>query len=264
MVGLATACQGGASEEQVDALEQRIVSLEEKVDGLAQSIDELAQAIVEATPSDGETGVGDPTATPMAMMGEDSVQELAVIENYTSTRFFPQWMVVLKDMPVRLYLTRLHREHVNRFTIEPFYSSSEVILPGEIGIIEFLPDELGEFKIRNVGHNFEATLVVVETLDQANARIAERGRQMYSLIHSVDDFRIFPNTLVLQRGIPARIHNISLIAEHQVSFKPFDDPEDINVRPREINLIDFTPDQTGNFTIRHELHGFTGELVVEE
>ena len=86
-------------------------------------------------------------------------------------------------------MTRLHREHVNRFTIEPFYSSSEVILPGEIGIIEFIPDQVGESKIRNVGHNFEADLVVVETEEEAKKRIADRGIQMYSLIHSVDDFR---------------------------------------------------------------------------
>ena len=86
---------------------------------------------------------------------------------------------------------------------------------------------------------------------------------MYSLIHSVDDFQIFPGRLVIQEGIPARIHNISLVAEHRVSFKPFDDPPDINVRPREVNMIDFTPNEAGQFTIIHELHGFTGELVVE-
>jgi hypothetical protein len=86
---------------------------------------------------------------------------------------------------------------------------------------------------------------------------------MYSLIHSVDEFQIFPSRLVLQEGIPARIHNISLVTEHRVSFKPFDDPLDINVRPREITLIDFTPEETGQYTIRHEIHGFTGDLIVE-
>ena len=133
-------------------------------------------------------------------------------------------MVVLKDVPVRMYLTRLHREHINRFTIDPFYDSSEVILPGEIGVIEFVPDQVGEFKIRNVGHKFDATLVLVETVEEANRLKLERGRQMVALIHSVDDFRIFPDKLVLVKGLPARIHNISLVAEHQVSFGPFTRP----------------------------------------
>ena len=93
--------------------------------------------------------------------------------------------------------------------------------------------------------------------------MAERGRQMVSLIHSIDDFRIFPDRLVLQVGIPARIHNISLVGEHQVSFGPFEDPDDINVKPREISILDFTPGEPAEFTILHELHGFTGELIVE-
>ena len=137
-----------------------------------------------------------------------------------------------------------------------------MILPGEIGIIEFLPDQTGEFKIRNVGHDFEATLVVVETVEEKNRYIAERGRQMYALIHSVDEFRIFPDRLEVQAGIPVTIHNIGIIGEHKVSFKPFHEPEDLNVRPREITSISFTPETPGEFEIRHEIHGFTGTLVV--
>ena len=152
---------------------------------------------------------------------------------------------------------------MNKFDIEPFYSSSDAILPGEIGVLEFMPDQVGEFKIRNVGHNFVATLVVVENMEEARKRIAERGIQMHSLIHSIDDFRIFPGNLVLQEGIPTRIHHISLIAEHRVSIGPFDVPDDINVKPREISIVEFTPDTAGKFTILHEIHGITGELIVE-
>ena len=53
----------------------------------------------------------------MDMEMEEDIQEVSIIENYAANRFFPQNIVVLKDIPVRLYLTRLHREHVNRFTI---------------------------------------------------------------------------------------------------------------------------------------------------
>lgn len=205
-----------------------------------------------------------PTPIPKPIGERPTVQEIGIIENYAATQFFPRWFVVVKDIPVRLYLTRLHREHINKFSIAPFFSSSQVILPGEVGVLEFLPNQVGEFKIRNVGHNFEATLVVVETVEEAKRRIVERGVQMYALIHSVDGAQIFPDRLVLQNGIPVTIHNISLTAEHRVSFEPYYVPEGINIRPREITPITFTPDKTGDFTVRHEIHGFTGQLVVEE
>ena len=41
-------------------------------------------------------------------------------------------------------------------------------------------------------------------------------------------------------------------------------PDDINVKPREISIVEFTPDTAGKFTILHEVHGITGELIVEE
>lgn len=204
-----------------------------------------------------------PGPTPRPTTVKPTVQEISIIENYAATKFFPQNIVVLKDIPVKLYLTRLHREHVNRFTIQPFLDSSEVILPGEIGLMEFLPDQVGEFEIRNVGHDLAAILVVVRTEEELRQYIAGRGKQMYSLIHSVDDFKIFPDRLVVEKDIPVTIYNISLIAEHEVSFNPFFAPDDINIRPREVSSIKFTPGQVGEFTIKHELHGFTGKLVVK-
>ena len=137
-------------------------------------------------------------------------------------------------------------------------------LPGEIGVIEFLPDKAGNFLISNVGHGFDATLVVVETVEEAKKKIAEREIQMYALIHNVGDSKMFPDRLIVQEGIPTTIHNISLVAEHRVSIEPFYSSEDFNVKPREISRFVFTPDQTGEFTIRHEVHGITGEFIVEE
>ncbi len=244
--------------------DSRIAQILEELDKLGERLTQLEEQIgTIPTPPPTPQTMEMPTPT-HEMMEDSNVQEVAIIENYAATRFFPRNTVVLKDIPVRLYLTRLHREHVNKFTIDPFYSSSEVILPGEIGVIEFLPDQVGAFKIRNVGHDFEADLVVVETLEEKKRSIVERGRQMYALIHSVDDFRIFPEQLVVVQGVPTTIHNISLIAEHKVSFKPFHDPQDVNIRPREVTPIELTPDTLGEFTIRHEIHGFTGTLMVEE
>lgn len=216
------------------------------------------------------TATPEPTRTPPSNMGSmpgmspelPEIQEIGLIENYAANRYFPRNIVVLKDIPVRIFLTRLHREHINKFTIAPFYSSSEVILPGEVGVIEFIPDEVGEFKISNVGHGNKADLIVVETQEEARAYIEGRGKQMYALIHSVDDFRMYPETLSVLSGVPLTILNISLIDQHQVSIESFLRPEDVNVKPGEVSRFEFTPEELGEYTIRHELHGFTGELIV--
>ena len=118
----------------------------------------IQTVVVTATPL--PTSTPRPTLEAMPGMMEE-VQEISIIENYTATRFWPRNIVVIKDIPVRMYLTRLHREHVNLFTIEPFFSSTEQILPGEIGIIDFIPDQLGEFKISTVGHRFDGWLSTV-------------------------------------------------------------------------------------------------------
>ena len=59
------------------------------------------------------------------------------------------------------------------------------------------------------------------------------------------------------------IHNIGVAVEDMVSFKPFHIPEGFNVRLKEITPISSTPESPGEFEIRHELHGFTGTLIVE-
>ena len=41
-----------------------------------------------------------------------------------------------------------------------------------------------------------------------------------------------------------------------------DDPG--NVRPRAVTLFEFTPSDTGTFTIQHTVHGFSGILKVED
>ena len=171
---------------------------------------------------------------------------------------------MIKGVPVKLYLTRLHREHVNKFSISPFYSSSQVILPGQVGLIEFLPDQLGIFQISNVGHGFDATLVVVETMEDVRQHYLDKGVKMFALIQSESASRVYPEKSFVVKDVPVKVFNISLTVDHKVSIAPFYVADDINVRRREITSFDFTPDSTGKFTIRNEIHGFTGTLVVEE
>ena len=223
----------------------------------------MAMEQTTATPTP-DARVEEITPKPEEAPQDLGVQEFAIIENYAATQFFPRELVVVKGIPVKLYLTRLHREHVNRFTISPFFSSSEVILPGEVGLIEFLPDQLGNFKIRNVGHFFEASLVVVETMEDVRQHFLDKGKKMFALIQSVDESRVYPEKSFVVKDVPVKVFNISLTADHKVSIAPFYVAEDTNVRPREITSFDYTPDSTGEFIIRSENREFTGTLIVEE
>ena len=224
-----------------------------------------AMAMVELTPTPtAEARSEEVTPTPEARPPDTAVQDFAIIENYAATRFFPREIVVLKGIPVKLYLTRLHREHVNQFTILPFFSSSRIILPGEVGLIEFLPDELGSFEIRNIGHGFKATLEVVETMEDARQHFIDKGVKMIALIQSERDSRVFPEASFVVKDVPVKVFNISLTADHMISIAPFYVTDDINVRPREITSFDFTPDSKGEFTILNETQGFVATLIVEE
>ena len=239
---------------------------------MAMDMEHTPTPDVMVTPTPAPAIIGTPTPTPDSTTDTSTVQEVALIEDLRllstesrSTPYHPKRIVLLKDIPVRLYLTRTHREHVNEFSINPFYSSSEVILPGEVGIIEFTPDQTGKFKVLNVGHNWEMTLVVVETVDEAKKIMVENGVQELALIHSLDDSRMFPETLVVQKDVPVTIYNIGLNTDQKVSISPFYlAPQDDNVQMRRTTIIEFTPDSAGEFTILNETHEFTGTLVVEK
>jgi heme/copper-type cytochrome/quinol oxidase subunit 2 len=190
------------------------------------------------------------------------MQEFALLENYAATSFFPGTLVVLQNMPVRIYFSRLHREHVNRFSIQPFLESTDVILPGEVAVFEFVADRVGVFPIRNEGHGFEATLIVVTDEEAAVAAWSELGAQQLALIFRLEDERVFPPEVQLFEGIPARVFNLALGAEHRVSVPPFYVAQQPNVGPGEISTFDFTPDREGSFVIEDELHGLAATLTV--
>jgi heme/copper-type cytochrome/quinol oxidase subunit 2 len=90
-------------------------------------------------------------------------QEFALIMDYPGNRFYPGSLTVKMGLPVRLFVTTLTREHVNRLSIEPWVKQSDVAMPGQVIVVEFTPDKVGTFKIMNVGHRFTAQLNVVES-----------------------------------------------------------------------------------------------------
>jgi len=192
-----------------------------------------------------------------------SVQELAEIENYAASRFYPDRFVVVKGIPFRLYITRLHMEHVNRFTIEPFVRSTAFFRPGTLGFIEFTPELAGEFRMRNDGHGYEAAFSVVDSAGEARVRSIRGGVQELSLIHDFSNLQVVPKRLVVQQGVPVRIYNTALGGQDKVTIAPFYLPTAVNVEQGKITVFEFTPTLTGNFPITYERAALSGTLVVE-
>ncbi len=76
--------------------------------------------------------------------------------------FTPDPLVVKLGDPLKLLVTTRVREHVNRISILPWVAQSERLSPGKTTVVEFTPDEIGDFEIRNIGHGFTGILRVVE------------------------------------------------------------------------------------------------------
>ena len=191
------------------------------------------------------------------------VQEVAVIEDYAQSRFYPEGIIVIKDVPLELHVTRRNREHVNQFNIMPFLRSTNFFPPGTTGVEKFTPDESGEFVMHNVGHGHQGNFVVVDTPGEAESLRAESGRQEFTLIHDLANGTITPGRIVVQLGIPVTIYNISLKGDDTVSIEPFYTSAQVNVVGRKVTTIDFTPNVVGEFVIRYAKHEATGTLVVQ-
>ena len=228
---------------------------------------EAAAGRLGAIPTATATAV--PVASPAPPSPADStdgtpVQELATIENYRATQFFPPTLVVMQDVAIRLFVTRLHREHVNRFSIEPFLVSTDFYAPGTMGEEKFTPDRSGSFKMRNEGHGFHGDLIVLETSEDARKLATDRGVQEFSIIHDPEGGRMSPSRFEVFRGVLVRVYNTSLNGSDRVSIDQFYSPTEDNVKRREITSCEFLPDTLGEFTIRYVTSEATGTLVVKK
>ena len=204
-----------------------------------------------------------PTPPPPADGGDAApVQEIATIEDYRASEFSPPTVVVLRDITVRLFVTRLHREHVNLFSIEPFLVSTDFYAPGTMGVENLTPDRLGEFKMVNEGHGFEGDFIVVATPDDARKLAADRGLQELSIIHGLEGGRMAPSRIEVFQGILVRVYNTSLKGSDRVSVDGLYLPEEDNVKRGEITVFEFMPDTAGEFTIKYRNSKATGTLIV--
>ena len=226
------------------------------------------------TPTPTATTTPNPTPTPVATatpvatptpaeIRRLEIQDVAVIENYAGGQFYPPTVVVIKDVPLNLYITRLFREHVNQFHILPFLRSTNFFPPGSTGVERFTPDESGEFRMVNLGHGHQGSFIVVDSVEDAKSYRAEVGGQEFALIHDLESGTISPDTIVVQRGIPLRIYNYSLRGSAKVSIEPFYTAKEDNIRSGAVTTLEFIPDVTGEFIIRYEDHDATGTLIVE-
>ncbi len=117
-------------------------------------------------PSPGASG---PPALPQVAQAEKSAQAPAPVQEFEMTmnvfptgKFSPDPLAVKKGVRVRLLMKALQLEHVNQISIRPFVTNVSLEPPGKVTVIEFTPTRTGTFKIRNLGHDFEGSLIVVE------------------------------------------------------------------------------------------------------
>ena len=219
--------------------------------------------VVVSSPTAVETVGPPPTPTsPQGVGPTTEAQEIATIENYGANRFYPDTVVVVKDVKVTLYVTRLHREHVNQFSIEPFLASTAFFPPGTMGVERFRPDRAGEFKMRNIGHEYEGNFIVADTVEDARRIISEMGVQELSLIHDLEGGVLSPSRIVVQKGLLVRVYNTTLRGEDRVSIEALYSPEGNNIAGGKITTFEFLPDVAGGFTIRYDKGAATGTLVV--
>ncbi|MGH7411657.1 MAG: cupredoxin domain-containing protein [Candidatus Methylomirabilis sp.] len=108
-------------------------------------------------------------APPRLAQGERTAQAPANVQEFEMTmnvfptgKFSPDPLTVKKGIAVRLRMKALQREHLNQISIRPFVTNVTLEPPGKVTIINFTPTQTGTFKIRNLGHDFEGTLVVLD------------------------------------------------------------------------------------------------------
>ena len=130
-----------------------VVSTEE----ITEDVETIVRRQAEERAEEARRAIEEERAPPV---GE--IQEFEIVETIYPGKFEPSVIVAKRGIPVRIYMTTTQLEHINRVSILPWISSSDTIFPGKITTIEFTPDQVGEFKIRNIGHGFEATFRVEE------------------------------------------------------------------------------------------------------
>ncbi|MFQ5796623.1 MAG: hypothetical protein ACE5JP_16460 [Candidatus Bipolaricaulia bacterium] len=119
--------------------------------------------------------------------------------------------------------------------------------------MELEPEESFSFTFVELGRhiiNVDSGEMVVEVI----------GAQELALIHS--SLQMLPDRVVVRKGVPVRLYNVAVEGVHRLSLAPLV-AESFFVRPGEVIVVEFTPEQTGTFEIRNLSRGFSGTLIVK-
>lgn len=224
------------------------------------------RGMVHASPAPGEVvptlppATAIPATTPPASPAAE-LQTVALIQELYEFRYWPDPLIVQANVLLELYAVTTAREHINRWQIGPFEQVS--VMPGQVFTFAFTPEQAGEFQVFNVGHNFAGSLIVAADCAEAQRLRTEQGVQAFALIHSPADGRLFPDIITVRLGLPVRLYHMSVSGDHQVSVEALA-AEAISVGPRGIAQMDFTPEQAGEFAIRHSDDALAGRLVARK
>ncbi len=95
--------------------------------------------------------------------------------------------------------------------------------------------------------------------------------QELALIHSFSDGRTYPEVVEVERGVKVRLFNIAdaqphdpvVISRNEAGTEPVF-ADSFRVEPGNVTVVDFVPDEAGEFYITHRPHGhvIVGRLIV--
>lgn len=96
--------------------------------------------------------------------------------------------------------------------------------------------------------------------------------QEFSLIHSLNDLKIYPATLTVKKGVKVRLFNTATDGSHPTIAISSDEDgknpvfgvQPFDVEVGKLTVVEFTPDKEGTYFITHHLHGHNilGKLIV--
>lgn len=138
------------------------------------------------------------------------------------------------------------------------------------GSFPFVFNTAGSYSVTAQAGSASATM----TVNVTTSGVPAEQVQEFALIHSLKDFKIYPATLTVKKGIKVRLFNTATDGSHPIiaissdqagqnavfGVKPFD------VEVGRLTVVEFTPDQAGTFFITHRPHGhnIVGQLIVTD
>lgn len=112
------------------------------------------------------------------------------------------------------------------------------------------------------------TATVIVTAAQQQEQVQE-----FSLIHSLKDLKIYPDTLTVKKGTKVRLFNTAtdgshptvVISSDESGQNPVFSTRAFDVEVGQLATVEFTPNREGEFFITHKTHGhnIVGKLIVQ-